>query len=336
MQTWRVSKQPNERVSAVEDLAKSIISGCTAVGDASAIHGLANLFAGYLTNETERCAFKNALPPPLLHQLPTPKSTTNLNSSLHVDDDAALVLEHICATGRLPDDQIDTPIDIDSRPLFTLISPYFTPTEFRRFRSAILSNPETSNPDSASLGCGFKQTKGFIYRFSRSGICKFKAHNSAMMLLPFFDKAVSSGCNAFVLNVLCCSESTEGKYAVGWHKDATLAFRDGANAAGIKYRLADSVSVLYVAVPDGMVGGELELKDPRASTTTSSNITPKENTCCVFRGDAEHAVHNFFTSNTTQDRVSVVLEQYKVPVGETEWLLEFEKVDQNRYMTTRL
>jgi len=120
------------------------------------------------------------------------------------------------------------------------------------------------------------------------------------------------------------------------HKDATLAFRDGANAAGIKYRLADSVSVLYVAVPDGMVGGELELKDPRASTTTSSNITPKENTCCVFRGDAEHAVHNFFTSNTTQDRVSVVLEQYKVPVGETEWLLEFEKVDQNRYMTTRL
>jgi hypothetical protein len=199
----------------------------------------------------------------------------------------------------------------------------------------VLAHPNLLHSGSSSLGAGFTQTKGFIFRFSKSGVPQLRSHPHAACLLPFFDAARAPTSNAFVLNVLCCTPTPDKGHAVGWHKDATLALREGADVAGIPFRLASSVSVLYLSLPPDIVGGELELKHPeeQPEAGSPSRVQPKENRLAVFRGDAEHAVRNFDGSS---NRVSLVLEQYDVPIGEVGWLKTFECVGQDEYMKLRL
>ena len=102
--------------------------------------------------------------------------------------------------------------------------------------------------------------------------------------MPFFRRCADKDCTGFVLNVLVVApaedddevvvdedapeavklllrkkaeESIDEQYAVGWHRDATLGLKPGADAAP---PLAHRVSVLYVAVPEA-TGGELCLRN---------------------------------------------------------------------------
>ena len=89
--------------------------------------------------------------------------------------------------------------------------------------------------------------------------------------------------------------------------------------------------MLYVDLPADIEGGGLEIKCPESGALSS--VSPSENSVCKFRGDAEHAVRNF-TGAT--NRISVVLEQYRVPIGERSWLKTWELFDQKQYMQIRL
>ena len=77
---------------------------------------------------------------------------------------------------------------------------------------------------------------------------------------------------------------------MGWHRDATLGLKPGADAAPLAHR----VSVLYVAVPEA-TGGELCLRNADRPPWRSERgvidreVAPKQNRLAVFRGDAEHA-----------------------------------------------
>ena len=69
----------------------------------------------------------------------------------------------------------------------------------------------------------------------------------------------------------------------------------------------------------------------------SSQVAPKQNRLAVFRGDAEHAVRRV-TNVTNADaafpkghRVSLVLEQYRVPPGLREFTMHFEIVEGKDY-----
>ena len=116
------------------------------------------------------------------------------------------------------------------------------------------------------------------------------------------------------------AEARRRRYAVDWHRDATLGLRQGAVD---RPPLARRVSVLYVAAPDAD-GGALELRLPeRPAWRTITNgrrivdkrVSPKANRLVVFRGDAEHAVRGVGDVRAADsafprgERVSVVLEQ---------------------------
>ena len=69
----------------------------------------------------------------------------------------------------------------------------------------------------------------------------------------------------------------------------------------------------------------------------STQVAPKQNRLAVFRGDAEHAVRRV-TNVTKADasfpkghRVSLVLEQYRVPPGLREFTMHFEIVEGKDY-----
>ena len=118
-----------------------------------------------------------------------------------------------------------------------------------------------------------KKTKGIIYRFNTNGIEMLKKVDVSGNLVEFFNRARDMECNAFVLNVLVVSPSElssnsspsndTSDFAVGWHRDATLALKPGASTAGIPHHLANSVTVLYLSIPELMSGGTLCLRDPK-------------------------------------------------------------------------
>lgn len=84
--------------------------------------------------------------------------------------------------------------------------------------------------------------------------------------------------------------------------------------------LAHQVNVLYVTVPQDMMGGWLQIwkydRQPSQRITEDMRtpdrtVTPEENTMIAFRGDSFHRVMGY-TTRTQTKRISLVLEQYKV------------------------
>lgn len=76
--------------------------------------------------------------------------------------------------------------------------------------------------------------------------------------------------------------------------------------------------MLYVFVPEDMVGGTLETWDYDATQDDLSQgpmgiVQPIENRMAFFRGDARHQVRSYNTSSKNILRGSLVLEQYNVP-----------------------
>ena len=110
-----------------------------------------------------------------------------------------------------------------------------------------------------------------------------------------------------------------------------------------------------------MEGGELLLRhptrplwrrEPPSSRVVDGTVSPKENAAVVFRGDAEPAVRavreakmgggnvnaggkeDEKKNGTERFRISVVLEQYRVPIADVSWLVDFEVVDSSNYVRT--
>jgi predicted 2-oxoglutarate/Fe(II)-dependent dioxygenase YbiX len=66
------------------------------------------------------------------------------------------------------------------------------------------------------------------------------------------------------------------------------------------------VSVLYVRLPEDMVGGELVLKSHKRQL---GQIKPQVNTLVYFQGDLTHSVN---AVQTPGSRLSLVCEQYSL------------------------
>jgi len=95
-------------------------------------------------------------------------------------------------------------------------------------------------------------------------------------------------------------------------------------------------NVLYVSVPVNMEGGRLRLYEHKrclaldkigdgeplcADSSPSMTVMPVENTMVQFRGDAFHGVETYKAQG---NRVSLVLEQYKIPRAYQEYLVKFK------------
>ena len=200
-------------------------------------------------------------------------------------------------------------------------------------RSALLGE----NP----LGGAFSATRGLVARFRSDGLADVEARPELECLLPFYDEVKVAGANAFVLNVVVCEATLEDPGArrdpIGWHIDQSFPVRFAAG-----WYVAETVTVLYIDVPEDMNGGELELAkfpddwldrhglDARRAYRDSdlgddvlhfehAKVTPVENKLVRFRGDAHHRVLPFATSVQGGTRVSLVLEQYRLPAIATAW-----------------
>ena len=112
--------------------------------------------------------------------------------------------------------------------------------------------------------------------------------------------------------------------AVGRHLDMTAALL----TEEVTY-VAHQVDVLYLRVPEGLVGGQLCVWEPEAVGEQPARtwvpppdemLAPEENLHVSFRGDAKHGVRRW--THGTDDaraargadasRVSLVLEQYVI------------------------
>jgi hypothetical protein len=359
LQDWR-AERTNPKVC--EDIGLILIKGDGRIGgvdDERTLVFLRNIFIEFLNDEECRLRF-SAVMNGRLSELSSATIATNTSvaatpqTSFGSDNSSANdVLQHLISTGNMPDD--DALLSSSSSvPLSTTSPNYLSTHDFDDLQSNILSHPLLKSSDSSSLGEGFEGTRGFIFRFSLSGIDELLVKEP--WCKTFIDRSIVDGCNAFVLNVLVCDSSTTShnndeekqqpqKYSVNWHRDATCAFKPGYD--DIKPPVAHSVTVLYVSIPTTLSGGELHLRDPMKRKLwreegdddfgVDVKIKPVENMAVVFNGQAEHAVTGHHSSSpasgeSSQPRLSLVLEQYRIPVGDVPCLAEFEVVDAREYV----
>ncbi|CAM9766462.1 unnamed protein product [Choristocarpus tenellus] len=214
--------------------------------------------------------------------------------------------------------------------------------------------------DNALNAENFQKTEGFVVKFNREGISRLRSDPALGALSNYFDRVRDPLANAWVLNVLLCNpvEEGEGKgegeddLAVSPHVDETLGTRSRDSF------LAHVVNVLYVSLPEDMTGGRLEMYGynwlrvklfPYLLTylpTAWLNrllppdawVKPVENLLVSFRGDTIHRVEGYRTGNNGEGgdegkgdvkygksrRVSVVLEQYSVPLLSYRFTFEYD------------
>ena len=219
-----------------------------------------------------RCARRRDAAPPEPPQMPIVVESTA----------AQTVLDHVVDHGEFPEEVVD------ERPLVT-VSQGLDEETFETLKAALVNHPRLQNADSEALGESFQGSSGFVVRFDGWGgvdatAKKLWVRSETRPLVPFFRRCADKECTGFVLNVLVvepaedddevvvdenapeavklllrkkAEESIDEQYAVGWHRDATLGLKPGADAAP---PLAHRVSVLYVAVPEA-TGGELCLRN---------------------------------------------------------------------------
>lgn len=217
------------------------------------------------------------------------------------------------------------------QPLVEKESDVFDEETFQKMKACLVNHPQIRrnhlNPS------GFNGTRGFVIKFGgEKGIEKF-LHETKFNcddynpLIPFFEKARHPKANGFVMNVLVCEKpSDREKLVVKTHVDDTLGHRRPNSDF-----LAHRVNVLYLNVPEDLVGGELELLgnsrdyDPDHPLQA---VTPVENLMAAFRGDSFHQVRGYDTK-TDSLRVSLVLENYVVSDENKKYLIDYDQSEKD-------
>lgn len=169
-----------------------------------------------------------------------------------------------------------------------------------------------SNPLSESV---FNNSKGWLVNFNREGLPLLAANPLFKTVMPYVNRVVNPDANAFVFNLLVSAQNLDPKaYAVEEHVDDTLGIRLPKRWIFTDIFLAHQVDVLYTNLPENMVGGELEIWscDLEKPGADSGIVAPAQNMHVQFRGDSLHRVKSF-SSPSGQPRISLVLEQYRIP-----------------------
>lgn len=149
-----------------------------------------------------------------------------------------------------------------------------------------------------NLNADFVSTKGFSVVFRRDG-CP-QVERQFPYFKPYLDRVLLPECNAFYLNPLQLGQGSR----VEPHIDRSLR----SYCKTIDPPLV--VSVLYVAVPAAMQGGELVLQNHKH---TVGVIKPCTNTLAYFQGTLTHLIHPVTSPGT---RLSLVCEQYNLSDAE--------------------
>ncbi len=156
-----------------------------------------------------------------------------------------------------------------------------------------------------NLNRDFVQTKGFSIVFQRDGLSIIEQKFPYFM--PYLELALQPECNAFYLNPLLLSEGSR----VDPHIDRSLR----SYCKTIDPPLL--VSVLYVRIPEQMIGGELVLRSRKQQV---GKISPQTNTLVYFQGNLTHSVTPVETDGS---RLSLVCEQYMLTEAELEDIPQF-------------
>ncbi len=156
-----------------------------------------------------------------------------------------------------------------------------------------------------NLNRDFVGTKGFSIVFRRSHLATVEQRFPYFQ--PYLEQALQPECNAFYLNPLLLKAGSR----VDPHIDRSLR----SYCKTIDPPLV--VSVLYIAVPADLQGGELVL---RSSKRQVGQIRPQANTLLLFQGDLTHSVNPV---SSAASRLSLVCEQYSLEDEELLAIPEF-------------
>ena len=167
----------------------------------------------------------------------------------------------------------------------------------------ILSSPYLS---ASQLSDSFTGTQGFSIVFKRSGMKQIK--QKFPFFLQYLETALNASCNAFYFNPLIIEQGS----CIEQHIDSSVS------SYTKKTTIPFIVSVFYVTVPPDLRGGELILQQNEQQI---EKIKPKTNTLLYFRGNLKHSVTKVESSHT---RISLVCEQYKLPVTILDRIPEFK------------
>lgn len=214
--------------------------------------------------------------------------------------------------------------------MYEVTENYLPEEDFKKVANCLVGHPSiASNPLADST---FSGTTGFATRFGGpKGVERFLAETKFNCgdfnpLLPFYHAALDPKSTGFVMNVLVADKPKEGSagIVVVKHVDNML----GIETPNTEY-YPHTVNVLYLNVPDDIEGGHLDIMGlDHMNEKPVSSVQPTRNTLCRFRGDAYHQVRGYDT-NSTDKRISLVFEQYRVhPQHESE-LLEYETIVKN-------
>jgi predicted 2-oxoglutarate/Fe(II)-dependent dioxygenase YbiX len=167
----------------------------------------------------------------------------------------------------------------------------FSASYLSKLQKRILDNPYFAVNN---LNRDFIGTKGFSVVFRRSHLTTVEEHFPYFM--RYLNQALQPDCNAFYLNPLLLKDGSR----VDPHVDRSLrSYCKTINPP-------DIVSVLYIAVPNDLQGGELVLRSRQRNV---GQIRPQANTLLFFQGDLTHSVNAVVSKGV---RLSLVCEQYNL------------------------
>jgi predicted 2-oxoglutarate/Fe(II)-dependent dioxygenase YbiX len=167
----------------------------------------------------------------------------------------------------------------------------FSVSYLSKLQKRILDNPYFAVNN---LNRDFIGTKGFSVVFRRSHLTTVEEHFPYFM--RYLRQALQPDCNAFYLNPLLLKDGSR----VDPHVDRSLrSYCKTINPP-------DIVSVLYIAVPQDLQGGELVLRSRQRNV---GQIRPQANMLLFFQGDLTHSVNAVVSKGV---RLSLVCEQYNL------------------------
>jgi 2OG-Fe(II) oxygenase superfamily len=172
-----------------------------------------------------------------------------------------------------------------------------------KLRGQILASPYFAVNN---LNRDFVDTKGFSLVFQRSHLVMIE--QKFPYFIPYLDRVMQPECNAFYLNPLLLKTGSR----VDPHIDRSLrSYCKTIDPPAV-------VSVLYIEVPNDLVGGELVLRSHKRHV---GKIMPQANSLLFFQGDLTHSVNAVKSTGT---RLSLVCEQYNLENTELQEIPNFK------------
>lgn len=179
--------------------------------------------------------------------------------------------------------------------IHTEIDDAFEPQYLRALEKQILASRHLA---ADNLNRDFVGTRGFSVVFHGSE--RPRVEREFPYFATYLARALRGDCNAFYLNPLLLGPGSR----VDPHVDRSLrAYCPTIVAPRV-------VSVLYVAVPAGLVGGDLVLSRGKRQL---GRVHPAPNKLVLFGGDLIHAVERVQSAGR---RLSLVCEQYQLTEDE--------------------